>query len=300
MKPFFTSLSGQRQHFQHGPIDLIVQADGDPAVVNQAHQYAQKRFEVVLPTLVSELGRLRQPIYSGTNNPMVGLVARRMWQSCRPFADTVFLTPMAAVAGSVAQHMLAAYQVPGIERAWVNNGGDIAIHLTGAAQLKLGLFSDLNRLPLFMLKAQMPELDAMATISSDSGVGGVATSGWAGRSHSLGIADSVTVFAADAGIADAAATVLANAVNVDDDLIVRQPANRLSDDTDLEDRLVTVAVPKLAHAQVARALARGLKVAQYFVDEGLLKSVVLMCQGQVVSATRMSDAIKERELCQLS
>ena len=292
-----TSLTGNRQHFQHGPIDLLIQAEGDPVAVRDAHERARKQFADVLPTLVTELSRLRQPVRAGDQNIFVGPVARRMWQACQPFADDVFLTPMAAVAGSVAQHMLTSYQMPGIERAWVNNGGDIALHLTQGTQLQLGLLSDLSRVVPSILTAQLPELDALATIRAGSGVGGVATSGWAGRSYSLGIADSVTVFASHAALADAAATVLANAVNVDDDLIVRQPANSLSDDTDLEDRLVTVAVPQLATAQVARALAFGLERAQTFVNAGLLQSVVLICQGQVVSATRQNAAFKERELC---
>jgi hypothetical protein len=169
--------------------------------------------------------------------------------------------------------------------------------LTPGTQLQLGLFSDLTRVLPSILTAQLPELDAMATILAESNIGGVATSGWAGRSHSFGIADSVTVFASDAGVADAAATILANAVNVDDDLVVRQPASSLSDDTDLEDRLVTVSVPKLDRSQVARALAYGLEKAQTYVDAGLLQSVVLMCQGQVVSATRLKAPIKERVLC---
>jgi len=265
--------------------------------VHDAHAQSRKLFAEVLPTLVTELIRLRQPVDVSTHNIFVGPVARRMWQACQPFADKVFLTPMAAVAGSVAQHILASYQVPGIDRAWVNNGGDIALHLTGNTQLQLGLFSDLSRVLPSMLAVRLPELDGLATIRSGTGIGGVATSGWAGRSHSLGIADSVTVFASDAGLADAAATILANAVNVDDDLIVRQPANCLSDDTDLGERLVTVAVPRLARAKVAQALACGLEKAQTYVDAGLLQSVVLMCQGQVVSATRLNIPIKERELC---
>ena len=43
---------------------------------------------------------------------------------------------------------------------------------------------------------------------------GIATSGWRGRSFSLGIADAVTVLAATAAEADAAATVIANAVDL--------------------------------------------------------------------------------------
>ena len=53
-------------------------------------------------------------------------------------------------------------------------------------------------------------------IRHGDGVGGIATSGARGRSFSLGIADSVTVLAEDAATADAAATLIANAVDCDD------------------------------------------------------------------------------------
>lgn len=298
MGPVFQTLSGNRLHMQHGPIDLIVQAEGDLAVVQDAHQQAQALFRQVLPTLVTELSRLREPVDPSDLNPMVGPVAKRMWQACRLFADQRFITPMAAVAGSVAQHMLMPYQVAGIERAWVNNGGDIALHLTANTRLRLGLFSDLARVLPVIMQARLPALDAMATICAETGIGGVATSGWAGRSHSMGIADSVTVFAQNAAVADAGATIIANAVDVQDESIIRQPASVLSDDTDLGDHLVTVDVPPLPYEKVASALARGQALAQDLVDAGILHSVVLVCQGQVVSANRIVQHEGEKALCQ--
>lgn len=298
MGPVFQILSGNRVHMQHGPIDLIVQAEGDPDAVQTAHQQAQTMFKQVLPTLVTELSRLRQPVDPFGSNPMVGPVARRMWQACHLFAHHRFITPMAAVAGSVAQHILVPYQTEGIDRAWVNNGGDIAMHLTANTRLRLGLFSDLASVLPVIMQARLPELDAMATICAETGIGGVATSGWAGRSHSLGIADSVTVFASTASVADAGATLIANAVDVDDDAIVRRPANHLSDDTDLGDHLVTVQVPRLAYDKVELALARGQAMAQACVDAGIVHSVVLVCQGQVVSANRSVQSLGEKALCQ--
>ena len=275
-------LPGQRLHLQQGPIDLVIQAEGEPDVVRQAHAIAQRRFGEVLPSLVQEIKLLRTPVQT-ERNPMQGEVARLMWQACAPFAYGTFLTPMAAVAGAVAQHMLEPYQCSGIDRAWVNNGGDIALRLTGSQVLRLGLFSEIDRVMSNLSLGQQVELDGMATLDARSGVGGVATSGWRGRSHSLGIADSVTVFAANAMTADVAATLVANAVNIHDESIVRRRASDLSDDSDLGDYLVTVDVPKLAREKVSVALNRGLEKAQAYRDAGLLQSAVLICQGQVVS-----------------
>ena len=52
---------------------------------------------------------------------------------------------MAAVAGAVAQALVVAYRRPGINRAWVNNGGDIALHLAPGQSARLGLYADLAR-----------------------------------------------------------------------------------------------------------------------------------------------------------
>lgn len=293
-------LSPGRVRFQHGPIDLVIQAEGHSAVLEQAYAQARERFAGVLPTLVGELVGLRCAVDPGRCNPFAGPVARLMWQACQPLADGLFITPMAAVAGSVAQYMLEPFRVSGIDRAWANNGGDIALHLTAGTSLRLGLFSDLQRSPLVTGSARWPDLDGQGRITAHSGIAGVATSGWAGRSHSMGIADSVTVLAATASVADAAATLIANAVNVDDDLIVRQPASAVSDHTDLGERLITVHVPRLPDHQVAAALHRGQARAQAWVDAGLLESVVLMCQGQVALATSKSRLVVEEEPCHLS
>jgi ApbE superfamily uncharacterized protein (UPF0280 family) len=210
-------LPGGRWHLQHGPIDIVIAAEGDADAVAAAHAAAWVRFQPLLGDLVAELPRLRQPV-DAAGNPLRGLVARRMWAACAPLRAAAggFLTPMAAVAGAVAQELIAAYQRPGITRAWVNNGGDIALHLAPGQSARVGLMADLSRFDAEALARTVAgnlRTDAGFTVAHASPVRGVATSGWRGRSHSLGIADSVTVLAASAAQADAAATVVANAVN---------------------------------------------------------------------------------------
>ena len=277
-------MDAQRWHFQHGPIDLVIGADGDAAAVASAHEAAWQRFEQVLPELVQELPLLRQAVSSkATDCPLKGPVARRMWQACRPFAMD-FITPMAAVAGSVAQEIIACYQRPGIARAWVNNGGDIAMHLTPGQSLKVGLYADIARLDAAQLQDQLL-LDGQFSVEAAMPVRGVATSGWRGRSFSMGIADSVTVLAHTAAQADAAATVIANAVNVNDARVQRAPAASLKDDSDLGQRLVTTGVPPLAPALVLQALQAGLATARALQSEGLIDSALLVCQQQALQTS---------------
>jgi ApbE superfamily uncharacterized protein (UPF0280 family) len=207
-----------------------------------------------------------------------------MAQACLPFAHRIFITPMAAVAGAVAQEIVAAYQRPGITRAWVNNGGDIALHLAEGASATVGLYADLARFDADAAArtvAGQGTVDGRFTVHAHDAVRGVATSGWRGRSFSLGIADSVTVLAATAAQADAAATVIANAVNVDHPAIQRRPANTLRDDTDLGEMLVTTKVPPLPPTLVQSALEAGLRCAQALQRQGLIEAAALVCQGSL-------------------
>jgi ApbE superfamily uncharacterized protein (UPF0280 family) len=276
-------LSGGRWHLQHGPIDIVIDADaadGAAEVLEAAHAQAWTRFQNILQELVAELPLLRQPV--GDVCPLRGVVARRMWQACVPFAAT-FITPMAAVAGAVAQELLPFYQVPGVQRAWINNGGDIALHLASGESVQVGLFADLGRLA----SEQPLQLDGRFQVFADMPVRGIATSGWRGRSLSMGIADSVTVLARTAAEADAAATIIANAVDVAEELadgrIERLPANQVRDDSDLGERLVTVNVPSLPPELVHAALQHGFLQAETLRKAGHIEAAVLVCQGQRVT-----------------
>ncbi|MBT9511049.1 MAG: UPF0280 family protein [Acidovorax sp.] len=290
-----------RWHFQHGPMDLILQADGNPGAVAQAHERAWQRFEGLLQELVNELPALRAPV--GAVCPLRGRVARRMWDACMPYRAG-FITPMAAVAGAVAQEVLRSYAQDGIDRAWVNNGGDIALHLAPDQSVTVGVYADIATLDAAQLQGGLA-LDGQIRITSAMPVRGVATSGWRGRSQSLGIADSVTVLARTAAQADAAATIVANAVDVADARIVRRPAWQVRDDSDLGAIPVTVDVPVLPEELVRRALQQGLQKAQELQSGGLLWFALLACQGQLVAtaapqalagAVWPQDAVTESEV----
>lgn len=279
-------LPGDRWHFQHGPIDIVIGAEGEAEALVAAHEAAWARFEPLLRELVQELPLLRQAVRPEAGNPLQGEVARRMWAACAPLTAAAcgFITPMAAVAGSVAQALVAAYLRPGITRAWINNGGDIALHLSEGASARVGLVANLSRFDgeaLARTAAGNLRTDAGFTLDHADPVRGVATSGWRGRSLSRGIADSVTVLARDAAGADAAATVIANAVDVDHPLIRRLPADEVRDNSDLGRRLVTVDVPPLPADRVQAALERGLAVARALQRDGQVFAALLACQGSL-------------------
>jgi ApbE superfamily uncharacterized protein (UPF0280 family) len=287
-----TRLDAARWHWQHGPIDLILNADGEASAVQAAYEACWARFVDVLPELVGELKLLRQPVPGNAAHgdcALKGPVARRMWSACHPHRAR-YITPMAAVAGSVADELIAAFAREGISRAFINNGGDIALYLTEGQQYRVGVFADLAAFSGASLSDG--SLDANLTLDAAMPIRGIATSGWRGRSFSLGIADSVTVLARNAATADAAATMIANAVNLEHAGIVRRPASSLKDDSDLGDMLVTVDVPSLPQPLIDLALARGIEAAQRLQEQGLIEGAALFLQGRArVAGTHHKGAL---------
>lgn len=267
--PVVQRLRGDRLHLSHGPIDIVLRAWGAADAVRAAEAAAIALFPNILPSLAAELPALRRPMAEAPR--VVHPIARRMVAACAPFAP-IFVTPMAAVAGAVADALLAEMlRAAPLERAYVNDGGDIALHVAPGKSLAIGLAAEPARLAL----------DGALDVTAGSGIGGVATSGRQGRSLSLGIADAVTVLARDAATADVAATLIANAVDVDSVAIRRAPADSLDPDSDLGRRLVTVAVDALSAAEVAAALAAGLARAEAFRAAGLILGAALRLRNAV-------------------
>lgn len=255
-------LPGDRLHLSHGPIDLIIGADGARGAAFRA---AFARFETILTELMAEMPLLRQPVCPKPK----GKIARRMYRAALPHADGL-TTPMICVAGAVAEEVLAAMvETTPLTRAYVNNGGDIALHLTDAAT--------------FTIAIAAPDGHGLGsvTIHSTDPIRGIATSGQRGRSLSLGIADAVTVLARSAAMADAAATKLGNAVDLPGHpAITRAPANSLRDDSDLGAAAVVIHAGALSQTDVARALQRGETAGTTLQKAGLIDGAALFLQGQ--------------------
>jgi uncharacterized protein len=263
---------GGRLHLQDGPIDLIVGAKGRAADIRAAYDAAARRLTGLLDELCAELVELRKAA-DPARCALKGAVARRMHAAVAPFAGECFITPMAAVAGAVAEEILGAMIKEAVlDRAYVNNGGDIAVHLAGGEQFTLGMMDRPDRLGV--MRTMMIDADDLAR--------GVATSGRHGRSFSLGIADSVTVLAKTASQADAAATIIANEVDLPGHpAILRCPANDLQPDSDLGARLVTRDVGRISDDEIERALDAGARHARQLLMLGLIEGAALCLHGEI-------------------
>ena len=271
-------MADNRLHLQHGPIDIIAHVDAPEEVRKRLYTSASNRFSTVLVELVAEMDLLKQPWSADLPDPKGG-IAQKMCFAVR--GSGIFVTPMAAVAGAVADEVLEAmlYEAKNtdpcleeIQRMYVNNGGDIAFWLNAGESFSIGVVDNPG----------IPELNARVSLAYESPVRGIATSGWRGRSQSLGIADAVTVLAGSAAIADAAATLIANDVNVDYPGILKRPASEVKDESDLGMLPVTVDVPPLPVDQISEALKRGAQTAGNFIRTGKIEAAYLSLQKQTL------------------
>jgi ApbE superfamily uncharacterized protein (UPF0280 family) len=263
-------------HLQHGPTDLIITANGASGARERAFTRARVALNGVIEELVGELSELRRPATSRIE--VRGQVARRMVVATAHFASS-FVTPMAAVAGAIADHVLEASWADDLERLTINNGGDVAFGLAVGASTRIGVVTSLAE----------GVVNGSILIDSSSPVRGVATSGWRGRSFSMGIADAVTVLARDAATADAAATVVASAVDLPGHPgISRVPASQLDESSDLGWRLVTRGVEPLSEREREAALEPGVALAESLLRRGVIEGAHLTIAGTRVSVHRGS------------
>jgi ApbE superfamily uncharacterized protein (UPF0280 family) len=273
-------LSGDRLHLQHGPSDLIIWAEGAREV---AYRAATKRFSTIIGEIVSELPVLQERMSPLTLEPR-GQVARRMHAACLPFRGIGYLTRMAAVAGSVADEILFAMRhQANLSKAYVNNGGDIALYLGPGTSFSTAIKGHDNQ--------DLARID----LKDHDEIRGIATSGRHGRSHSLGIADSVTVLAKSAASADVAATLIANAVDLPDHPgITRCAAHLLDEGTDLGECLVVTGCKRLNARECTSALSAGNRRAVNFERQDLISAAAIFLQGySAISQTHLFTATKD-------
>jgi len=279
-------LSGGRLHLHHGPIDIVFQAFGDGRA--EAERRAIVRFGTVLDELVGDLPVLRRQCVdhrgpaSGAGQHFESDISQMMAKAVRPHAHR-FVTPMAAVAGAVADAVLRAAVCEGVTRAYANNGGDAALWLAPGEAMRVAIAGSEDR----------------AMVRAGDPVRGVATSGWRGRSYSLGIADAVTVLARDAAAADVAATLIANAVDLPGSpKVVRVAACEIDPDSDLGERMVTRGVRLLSPADIRKALDRGVCEAERMHRRGSIHAAVLyLGEGHAVVGAVPGLEARSRETC---
>jgi ApbE superfamily uncharacterized protein (UPF0280 family) len=251
-----------------GPMTLTVSAwlDGEarPVMAAEAARSALSCLEI-LADFQQFLKAAARPLPAPRKLPPV---VRRAHDAVRAVSSE--LTPLAAVAGAVADEVAGTAASLGSDRAIVNNGGDIALHLGPGTSALVGIKT-----------MDGGKLAGRLTVGAETGIGGVASSGWDGRSLSPGVADLVTVWAESASLADAAATFLAGSARTDAGESLRVPATDIDPLSDLGARPVTRSVGNLTRAQKAGALARAAAAAERMLSAGIIRGCAVWLQGDL-------------------
>ncbi|WP_052315984.1 FAD:protein FMN transferase [Desulfomonile tiedjei] len=232
-----------------------------------------------LEEIAREWETLKKP-FGQIPEPSSGSLAHEMWRAVSLVGHDD-LTPMAAVAGTIADATADVLEKRGLTRVVVNNGGDIAVRLKDPESLRIGIRPDISS----------HEISHTIRVDSSLHVGGICTSGLGGRSLSRGIASAATVFAARASVADAAATAVANATYIPHPSVKRVLAEKLDPDTDLKGIEVTVSVGTLSASDIDRALIQGINCAEQLVKKRTIHGACVAVQGKMACTTTFSPLI---------
>ena len=253
----FIKEEDNRLFLRHGPINIVLEAIGIDK--DLAYQNVKGYFETLLEQLVLDMELLKKEVVF--NRKFNNKISQSMQDATERYSPA-FITPMAAVAGSIADNILRVLiNNTNLEKAYVNNGGDVSFYLNKNQIMKTSL-------------AAIPNM--IAEIKYKDKSRGIATSGWRGKSFSRGIADSVTVLADNAAMADAAATMIGNAVDIyNHPKIKKQPANEMYEDSDLKNLLITVEVGLLTKVEIKEALKNGYQTALQYINKDLINTALI-------------------------
>ncbi len=263
-----------------GPASCVINAEKD----GKAYDIDRKRAGGYLTTILKEirdcLPVLRQKAHKIQKTTHMPEVAAMMVDAVKN-VDEATLTPMAAVAGAVSERMRDLLKTDGADLITVNNGGDIAVHNGTGREVTIGI-GDIktNRTTPYILK-----------ISGLSDFG-IATSGFGGRSLTLGLADIVTVIAENGAVADAAATFLCNKTNIDTDKVLRKRASEVDPSTDIPDELVTVHIADLSDEEIQKALHEGLTEAYRLKKNSIIYDAVFLLKERMVTTIAGDEYIR--------
>ena len=227
-------------------------------------------------SLLEDLARFKpiicQNISCVENNAHYPDVVKKMITSAKQVGDQT-VTPLIAVAGAVADEVadFVFNKDTGVSKVIVNNGGDIALRLRNEQNVKVGIRTDVCR----------KSWSYVLNMDSSSNIGGIATSGFGGRSFTKGIATAAVAVATNASLADVTATLLGNATNVDSPLIERQLAEDVYPATDIRGHWVTTKVGAISESEIEEAIENGFAKAREFQDKRLILGALIALRQQV-------------------
>ena len=265
MSEFLQVLPDGRVFVDYGPTSMVITARRAGAPCPELAEAAFPLIQSSLEEIAQALPVLRQYPRDGDFSALEGL-PRVMAEAVLATGEET-LTPMAAVAGTVADAVADWIFARGADLVAVNNGGDVALRLGEGQQLRMGILPDLDG----------GGISRVITLRAEDGIGGVCTSGLGGRSLTRGVASAVTVFSRRCALADACATHIANCSYIDSPRVHVCPAGELEPESDIAGLTVVSAVEPLTEAEKARAAAQAMAEAARQYQRGNL----LWCAADV-------------------
>lgn len=267
MSEYLHELPDGRVFVDYGPASMVITArrQGAPAV-----DLAKAAFPLIqdaLGEIAKALPVLRQYPREGDFSQLEGL-PRVMAEAALAIGEET-LTPMAAVAGTVADAVADWLFAHGADLVAVNNGGDVALRLGPGQQMRMGILPDLEG-----------AISQVVTLRAEDGIGGVCTSGLGGRSLTRGIANSVTVFSGRCALADACATHIANCSYIDSPRVHTCLAGELEPESDIADLRIVCQVEQLEPEETRRSLEQVRREALRQLEWGNLISVAADIQSR--------------------
>lgn len=242
--PAIQTLKDKRVFIDYGPVSMVITAKGSKGMMTDV---AADSFSVVeealneiskaLPQLKRYPGELQAGEFPGLPGKMIEAVKS---------VGEPTLTPMAAVAGAIADMVADWIASQGAVKVIVNNGGDIALRLKGKEEARVGILSSPDE----------KKMNKVITIHEEDGIGGICTSGLGGRSFTRGIANEVSVFSKRCITADACATHIANVSYVKSPHVSVMKAGDIDAASDIADLTIVTAVEALDEKEIKRGLAQ--------------------------------------------
>ena len=261
-------LAPGKVYVDYGPVQMTISAEQHGKFLTKEVEQAGSLVPEILKSLAGVLPLAKQPWPKIREVDSLPRVLSLMTQAVSRTKEKN-LTPMAAVAGTFADLIADFLMSRRATKVIVNNGGDIAIRLKERETAEIGIAPRVGARTLTHYLSLKPQNE----------VGGVATSGFGGRSFTLGIADAVVVAAKSSALADACATLVANYTNVEVPSIERCLAREIDPNTDIPDLMVTVKVGPLQERAVQEAIARGLARAKELIKAKLIYGSIIFVAG---------------------
>jgi hypothetical protein len=263
-----------------GPASLVVSGEKDGILYAFDRCKLEEKIRNILGQIREYLPVLKQKAYKIKNTKHMPDVTRKMVEAVKVI-DEASLTPMAAVAGSVADAIKDFLKNEGLDLVSVNNGGDVSIFNKKGRGLRIDI-GDIHIGKSFPCMLNIEQLIDY----------GLATSGFGGRSFTLGLADIVTVVAVTGAVADAAATFICNCTNIDSDQVLRQKASEIDPLTDIPDDNVTISIGQLNEEDISNALENGLNIAAKIKKQKHIYDAVIKLHGHMVTTINGDNPIK--------